>query len=699
MVFAMLMLGATLLASTIPAASTRTLESYNKTGMNLRRIDTALKSYAIGNNLNIPCPAPTTTSDGAASASCTGVQNSGVLPWKDLELSVDDVKDGWGHLFTYIVDPAAATTSICNGTAAKTTGTLSHDAESDVPGGNYLFAIIGHGPNGRGAGTFNSNGTRQISPPLAGQEEYKNCPHNPSGSGCVRTAALTSYRAGSAVRSSNPADVFDDVVSEYGSNLDTFCQKNNSPTPNSNYAFDLSNTDGTNTSISNSTRGGAIPHIQIVEADTGGALTPGTKTQASINFGSLSTPVPGTAAVPTLGSSRQASCIWTKDAIPFETQRLSTTITAQMGQGETNIDEAQGTADGFVIIVVPGASVTSATFCGADSGEGMAYDDTGNGGGYGTLPAGEGINPLGNANLKFGIEFDNWSYNGDDPYLNHVAVLRHNDANHSSRISTPATSYTAAPGCPNRDSFSTSPAVNGTANWGCTWRLNQAAWMETRMSTTSSAPAYSATSPAAFTSRIDIVRECNAGCSQCSNGSGNFMKIKVWAACPDTASCKDITVVKDNILNTPLAIDQNEITNFHFLQTSKQSGNNAAGLRLQMTGGANADFAALGFQVGDYVRLTSTSPSLNTEFTIAEINHERLTLPYGQDVLINKNYDNFTMTRLTNTISACVLEPTASSTGFNASSSFKTVKVGLGVSNGLNSSLRVSDWKVQSYND
>jgi hypothetical protein len=115
----------------------------------------------------LPCPDTAASPTGSASdcSSATGV-TTGVLPWKDLGLSQDDAVDPYGDYYTYAVSHSARSLckAITNGydTSSEFTGTLI--TASDLTLNNTLtgdtraiaFAIIGHGPNRKGAKSRNN---------------------------------------------------------------------------------------------------------------------------------------------------------------------------------------------------------------------------------------------------------------------------------------------------------------------------------------------------------------------------------------------------------------------------------------------------------------------------------------------------------------------------------------------------------------
>ena len=98
----------------------------------------------------------------------------GVIPIRELRLSVEQGQDGWGNEFTYAVSRRLSLPHGMNGNPIPL-GTITINDENgknvlDVPhSGRYV--IISHGPSGAGAWT--QQGGRK--PCNAGTEDYENC--------------------------------------------------------------------------------------------------------------------------------------------------------------------------------------------------------------------------------------------------------------------------------------------------------------------------------------------------------------------------------------------------------------------------------------------------------------------------------------------------------------------------------------------
>lgn len=166
-----------------------------------RVIKDALINY-IRQNSKLPCPALITLADDHASAgipNCTSGTNSidvpavdsafyGAIPWKELGLSPEAVKDAYGRRFTYIVT-YAATLSTLN-ISGLTGNLLLYPTATDATANTNrlnpcngtlsvcdnlaVVAIISHGANGYGA---YSNQGSLLSDASASDNEKENSDH------------------------------------------------------------------------------------------------------------------------------------------------------------------------------------------------------------------------------------------------------------------------------------------------------------------------------------------------------------------------------------------------------------------------------------------------------------------------------------------------------------------------------------------
>jgi len=239
-----------------------------ETQAKLAVIEGALALFA-AQNYRLPCPALGTvdaTDPAPLVAAASGIervdstttptactltnQQHGVIPWKALGLSVSEVTDGWGNIFTYRVDasmirlqslnltfcsPGGSPTTAATGTAphlrcdtlcSAATFTTNCTTPATVTVGRGLkvqdisvtplanpaaspstgvaYVVISHGENGIGSytatGSFNSSGS-----PAVGTEEAKNRAD-------VAYVAATSYLVENTPNFGEGTNHFDDFV-------------------------------------------------------------------------------------------------------------------------------------------------------------------------------------------------------------------------------------------------------------------------------------------------------------------------------------------------------------------------------------------------------------------------------------------------------------------------------------------------------
>ncbi len=103
------------------ATANLTNAAYSTTVTKQALIKTALINYLRSNGF-LPCPDTSVGAPIGTPSACTA--NSGVLPWKTLQISKDAVTDGWGNFFTYQV--ANGTNSTKNWTV-KTNAATTFD--------------------------------------------------------------------------------------------------------------------------------------------------------------------------------------------------------------------------------------------------------------------------------------------------------------------------------------------------------------------------------------------------------------------------------------------------------------------------------------------------------------------------------------------------------------------------------------------
>lgn len=200
--------------------ATRDNAAWSETKVKQERIKLALIGY-LRSNGTLPCPDATavgTAPTGVKGTSpCLGALGSGVVPWKDLGLSVADVQDGWSNFFTYrVANKTPATSSNWTSKLVADSGFSINELaiplvtfslkERNAAGvlsataltPNPVVVLVSHGKNGSGARTI--GGTRNAAP--TGADEIVNA-----------TAAPTAFisRAPSDVAAA-AGGIFDDIV-------------------------------------------------------------------------------------------------------------------------------------------------------------------------------------------------------------------------------------------------------------------------------------------------------------------------------------------------------------------------------------------------------------------------------------------------------------------------------------------------------
>lgn len=201
--------------------ATQESAAWSETRLKQERIKVALISHLRINGV-LPCPDATpvgTAPTGLKGASpCLGLLGRGVLPWKNLGLSVSDAQDGWSNFFTYRVANHTPLTSrnwtsklaadsaftINELTTPLVTFNLQERNAAGVLGPtaltpNPVVIVLSHGKNGSGARTM--RGTLNAAP--VGADEIINA-----------SASSTAFisRAPNEVAASS-GGIFDDIVS------------------------------------------------------------------------------------------------------------------------------------------------------------------------------------------------------------------------------------------------------------------------------------------------------------------------------------------------------------------------------------------------------------------------------------------------------------------------------------------------------
>lgn len=150
--------------------STRQLSQKVETQQDDIRFEDGLLVFLVRNN-RLPCPADITEAvaanqgreerDGAGN--CTAAFGTQVLPWKDIGLSENQVRDAWGNYYSY--HPLARL--VLDGAYDSTSANFTFDADGKLVGDGLkikaknvdagyitqsaLMVVISHGPNGDSA--------------------------------------------------------------------------------------------------------------------------------------------------------------------------------------------------------------------------------------------------------------------------------------------------------------------------------------------------------------------------------------------------------------------------------------------------------------------------------------------------------------------------------------------------------------------
>ena len=143
-----------------------TAQSNAATKQKMERVMNALSSYALRVN-HLPCPAwpqeTTSTLIGKTdynAGHCTAPVARGIVPYVDLGLSEDDVKDGFGHFMTYLVPTAVTTPTtdatdlgsvFCSPTLVTDSNLIQVRRPAGVVESRMVVALISYGAGGVGA--------------------------------------------------------------------------------------------------------------------------------------------------------------------------------------------------------------------------------------------------------------------------------------------------------------------------------------------------------------------------------------------------------------------------------------------------------------------------------------------------------------------------------------------------------------------
>ncbi|MEQ1887777.1 MAG: hypothetical protein ABL951_01200 [Alphaproteobacteria bacterium] len=171
----------------------------------LAELEKSIRAYAYMNH-RLPCPANGDDATGAVKATCTGGNNDGVVPWRDLGLTKEAVKDPYGRLISYSVDPGLSAGSVCTGTSPVNSA-LPGAIRINPSANTSFFVLISHGPNGYGG--WLPAGGQSASP--ASSQERENCTDSAASVTCADPDPLA-VTQGPYQPDPDAPNYFDDVI-------------------------------------------------------------------------------------------------------------------------------------------------------------------------------------------------------------------------------------------------------------------------------------------------------------------------------------------------------------------------------------------------------------------------------------------------------------------------------------------------------
>lgn len=230
---AVMLFGLIFASFTVQKQVTARQEKLDYTQERLSKIEDAIGLY-IHRHGHLPCPAPLNVArdtaayglpvatdcvaGGAGTIQINGRANMkvriGAIPARVLNLTDDYMMDGWGNLFTFAVTSLMASSSA--GYEANE-GAISVVDQTNTtvisPAGTAMYAIVGHGGNGKGA--YSAGGGGVISICSTGTLDFENC----NGTATFRSAPF-SESGGAAhfddyVRFRPKEDLVDAAINRY----------------------------------------------------------------------------------------------------------------------------------------------------------------------------------------------------------------------------------------------------------------------------------------------------------------------------------------------------------------------------------------------------------------------------------------------------------------------------------------------------
>lgn len=358
-----------------------------RTDLSFERIGQKLSLFALEQG-RLPCPAADI--NGNEQASCGGNDGYGLIPFEAIDLAPADMRDGWGRLIRYAVDPDLTHEDSlpCDNAALLTpTGSLALRDANDTES-NVAFMLLSHGKNGHGA--LMPSGTPYAESATAARpEEFEN-----SSNG---DPLLFYYESASGsffddkLYSRNAADLLYDTGCRYTA----FSNNNGNTGGPGNDTADI----GFDNDSDDDGQSDALDFIVTPENSGQGMANP-------ILSGSGTTDDPYSFALGT-DDGNYRSCLWWPDNIDFTGKVIRAYVAFSMEEDPTG-NGAPG--NGFTLAFLPGTTTVSSTLCGG-RGANMGYRSSG----------GEDL-----PSPRFGVEVDTAFNLGNgfyDPANNHTAIL------------------------------------------------------------------------------------------------------------------------------------------------------------------------------------------------------------------------------------------------------------------------------------
>lgn len=141
----------------------------NRTSATIAHLDTIEEALVVFVRANgrIPCPAlPDDTPLGTETATCTGNDDDGIVPFRTLGLSEDTARDGYKNFITYHVAEQFADTGLASNivtgfcTVNQTLTVQDENGSNLAPGQEVVYVLVSHGENGYGR--YSPPGANQI---------------------------------------------------------------------------------------------------------------------------------------------------------------------------------------------------------------------------------------------------------------------------------------------------------------------------------------------------------------------------------------------------------------------------------------------------------------------------------------------------------------------------------------------------------